>query len=242
MCKPILKVENVKKTIKKRILVDNTSFSVEKGKILALCGGNGAGKSTLLRMIVGILRPTEGLVEVNGLQWKTDRQLIAEQIGYMPDDYQFSSGLTALEHLLFWASLRKVGRERVFEVLHTIGLINVEKQAVASFSKGMRQRLLFGQAILAKPLLLIMDEPTNGLDPFWIYEFKKLVQQTKEQGYTIIFSTHQLAVAEAVADDAILLREGSVVKCASVAALKEQFGINCLEKAFMEWVSVKPLT
>lgn len=119
----------------------------------------------------------------------------------MPDDYQFNHGLSA-EDSEFWAALRKIPRRksRVEEVLALVGLEDKRKGLVNTFSKGMRQRVLFAQALLAKPPLLIMDEPTNGLDPFWMNEFVNLLQGIKKEGYSVVFSTHQLEIADKIAD------------------------------------------
>ncbi|KAJ3196769.1 hypothetical protein HK101_007791 [Irineochytrium annulatum] len=173
---------------------------MSSGQVLALCGGNGAGKSTVLRMIAGILRPTTGDVVVNNIRWLKERKHYSQQIGYMPDDYQFNQGLSAEEMLLFWASLRKVPKGRVQEVLTMVGLENQKKNRVTTFSKGMRQRVLFAQAVLSKPPLLIMDEPTNGLDPFWMQELAQLLKGIKQEGHMVVFSTHQLEIADDIAD------------------------------------------
>lgn len=122
-----LEVMGLCKSIKKQPIVEDISFRITSGQVLALCGGNGAGKSTVLRMIAGILRPTSGEVAVNNVRWLKERKRYSEQIGYMPDDYQFNQGLSAEEMLLFWASLRKVPKERVQEVLTMVGLEDQRK-------------------------------------------------------------------------------------------------------------------
>ncbi|WP_245864427.1 heme ABC exporter ATP-binding protein CcmA [Paenibacillus donghaensis] len=226
MDSPFVRVHEVSKVIKKQSLVEGISFEVAPGHVLALCGGNGAGKSTVLRMLAGILQPTIGEITVNQLRWSKDRKAYSKQLGYMPDDYQFSQGLTAEEALTFWAALRKVpGRKnRVEEVLTQVGLEDKRKVIVNTFSKGMRQRLLLAQALLAEPPLLIMDEPTNGLDPFWMNEFVKQLQQIKAAGQTVVFSTHQLEVAENTADQIVFLSHGRNVGAGSTAAIRKEHG------------------
>ncbi|GIO31225.1 MULTISPECIES: ABC transporter ATP-binding protein [Paenibacillus] len=218
----IVQVQGLSKSIKKQPIVSDISFSLKKGGILALCGGNGAGKSTVLRMLAGILQPTAGSVSVNGISREHNRRLYAEQIGYMPDDFQFQPGFAARETLLFWASLRKVSKERVEEVLAMVGLEAAGKKRVGSFSKGMRQRLLLAQALLAKPPALLMDEPTNGLDPFWTREFVRLLKQIRQDGGTMIFSTHQLEVAEELADHVVFLHRGRVAGEGSVRFFRDR--------------------
>ncbi|MCJ8012473.1 ABC transporter ATP-binding protein [Paenibacillus sp. KQZ6P-2] len=223
MDEPIVRVEGLSKQIKQQSIVSDISFSLSKGSILALCGGNGAGKSTVLRMLAGIMQPTTGETIVNNIRWKHNRRLYCQQIGYMPDDYAFNHGLTAEETMSFWASLRKVHKKRVGEVLAMVGLENVRKKRVTTFSKGMRQRVMMAQAMLAKPLLLIMDEPTNGLDPFWTREFIKLLKQLKQDGSTIVFSTHQLEAAENAADTVIFLNHGRNVGEGSVDSFLDRY-------------------
>ncbi|MBE1445771.1 ABC transporter ATP-binding protein [Paenibacillus sp. OAS669] len=232
MDKPVLRLNQVAKRIQKQQIIHSVDFTLSQGQALALCGGNGAGKSTILRMIAGILQPTSGSIEVNGVSWKQNRQGYAEQIGFMPDDYMFGQGLSAEETLSFWASLRKVPKNRVQEILSTVGLHEVRAKSVASFSKGMRQRLLFAQALLTKPSLLILDEPTNGLDPYWLESFISLVRAAKRDGHTVIFSTHQLEIAEVVADHAIFLKEGRIMEEGTVSAFHQTYGSHGLQGAF----------
>ncbi|MBU5351510.1 heme ABC exporter ATP-binding protein CcmA [Paenibacillus silvae] len=237
MHEPQVRVNGLSKRIKNQLIVDEISFELEAGHVLAVCGGNGAGKSTLLRMLAGILRPTSGEITVNSLRWAQDRKRYAHQIGYMPDDYQFSQGLTAEEALLFWASLRKLPKQRVQEVLEMVGLDSHKHKRVTTFSKGMRQRILFAQAMLAKPALLIMDEPTNGLDPFWMQEFVHLLSEIKQEGHIVVFSTHQLEVANDIADQVLFMNQGRNVGEGSTTAIREQYG--SLHAAFHHSLGLK---
>lgn len=205
-----LEVEGVRKAYGKQAVLERIDLQLQPGQAMALCGGNGAGKSTLLRMIAGIEQPTSGSIRVDGLSWRGDRRRYAERIGYMPDDYRFGQGLSALETLSFWASLRKVGPSRIAELLDRVGLSDVKHKLVSSFSKGMRQRLLFAQALLARPSLLVLDEPTNGLDPYWMHSFVELVGMAKQEGVSVLFSTHQLDIADAAADRLAFLKEGRI--------------------------------
>jgi ABC-type multidrug transport system ATPase subunit len=225
-------VSQVNKTIKGQVIVQDVSFQIPQGSIVGLCGGNGAGKSTILRLIAGILQPTSGEITVNRRHWKTDREIFAAQMGYMPDDFQFPQGMTAKEMLSFWAALRKVPEGRVQEVLELVGLADKQTKRVSTFSKGMKQRVLFVQSILAEPPLLLMDEPTNGLDPYWIKEFVKLIRQVKQEGQTVLFSTHQLDVAEELADYVIFLQDGQLCGEGSVDSCRELFGAYPLQHAF----------
>ncbi|WP_232697693.1 ABC transporter ATP-binding protein [Brevibacillus daliensis] len=228
-------VKELSKKIKGQTLVEPVNIELPAGEIMALCGGNGAGKSTILRMIVGLMRPTTGEITVDGMSWQKNRTEYANLIGYMPDQFHFGTGLTADETLRFFASLRNLSSDRVDEVLELVGLTDVRKKRVNTFSKGMQQRLLFAQAIIASPRLVVLDEPTNGLDPYWMDEFVQLVKKIKQTGSSIIFSTHQLSVAELACDSAIFLQKGQVVQSGSIAHYREKYGAQGLQGAFDEW-------
>lgn len=232
---PIVELEQVMKSMKRQQVINKLDLKVGQGQIMALCGGNGAGKSTILKMIAGILKPDSGSISVGGLCWRDNRRRYAELIGYMPDDFRFGQGLTAYETLAFWASLRGVPKQRAMEVLREVGLEDTEKKSVSSFSKGMRQRVLFAQALLARPPIVLMDEPTNGLDPYWIETFVRMVKEIAANGQTVIFSTHQLHVAEALADRIALLRGGQIELEGSSSDIRDKLGADGLQDAFAEW-------
>ncbi|WP_028562325.1 ABC transporter ATP-binding protein [Paenibacillus pinihumi] len=232
MTDPLVRFEAVHKVFKGKTVIGEVHLQAGRGEVVALCGGNGAGKSTLIRMLAGILRPTRGTITVDGLRWEDDRKRYAQQIGYMPDDYRFSAGLTALETMLFWARLRGLGKKEARELLARVGLEDTGTKPVASFSKGMRQRVLFAQVLLAKPPLIVMDEPTNGLDPFWMESFVQHVRQAAASGQTVLFSTHQLEIAEALADRLVFLRDGHVVLNSTRDELCDQQGTASLRGQF----------
>ncbi|MGG1658579.1 ABC transporter ATP-binding protein [Brevibacillus sp. NRS-1366] len=232
-----LEIDQVQKAINGKTIVQPFSLRIEPGEVVALCGGNGAGKSTILRMIVGILPPTSGTIQLNGLNWKEHRVDYLQQIGYMPDHFTFSPGLTASETITFYAALRNRSAQEAEHVLQAVGLSDHRSKRVSQFSKGMQQRLLFAQAILAKPALVILDEPTNGLDPYWMDGFVDLVRELKLAGQTVIFSTHQLQVADAIADRAIFLMNGQIMRDSPIHEYQEQYGATGLYGAFAELFS-----
>ncbi|MGJ7911187.1 ABC transporter ATP-binding protein [Neobacillus sp. LXY-1] len=207
-----LEMKGVSKTFKNKPALHPFSLTVGGGECVALCGGNGAGKSTLLDIVAGISVPSEGSVLINQVDLKKDRGSYVSFIGYMPDDFYAQETMTVTEFLSFYGALRKVKKERVQEVIHILGLETKEQDLVKHLSKGMRQRLLFGQAWLANPDVLILDEPTNGLDPYWISVFIDLLKQIKAAGTTIIFSTHMMDVAAEVADLIIFMEDGHVIE------------------------------
>lgn len=212
MVEPFVILNDVRKEIKKQVIINGFTLQLQRGQIVALCGGNGAGKSTILRMVAGIHQPTSGQIKVGGKsRWQQPLQF-ADQIGYMPDHFQFSTPMTAFEALNFWAKLKGVSTERTRQLLRDVGLADTGKKSVTLFSKGMKQRLLLAQAMLTEPPLLIMDEPTNGLDPYWLERFVEMIQHAAERGQTVLYATHQLDIAKRVSQRIVFLRNGCVVR------------------------------
>lgn len=204
--------------------LQEASFSLQAGRILALVGGNGAGKSTLIRLLTGQEKQNSGEII-----WHKP-----QAIRYMPDDVDFPSMLTAAEILQLLASLKQIGKKEQEDVLRRVALWDVRKQKVKHFSKGMRQRLNLAQSLLGEGSLLILDEPTNGLDPFWIAELKKMMLEEKARGCTVIFSTHLLAFAEEVADDVLVLHEGNILISGELEEILLQENSSSLENLWLK--------
>lgn len=215
--------------------IGEISFAIKKGEVLALCGGNGAGKSTLIKMLTGILQPTAGMIKVQGKPTHPTSERYKAFFSYMPDDMVFPGQLTGLEIIKFFASLQGIKKERVDEVLMRVGLYNDRKSLIKHYSKGMQQRLSLAQALLSNAPFLILDEPTNGLDPYWVFRFKEIINEERESGKTILFSTHILSIVEEVADTAVFLEEGKLLYHEEVEVLINQSGEYIpLEKVFFE--------
>jgi len=204
--------------------LQEASFSLQTGRVLALVGGNGAGKSTLIRLLTGQEKQKSG-----EMIWHKP-----QTIRYMPDDVDFPSMLSAIEILQLLASFKNVDKEEQENVLRRVALWDVRKQRVKQFSKGMRQRLNLAQSLLGEGSLLILDEPTNGLDPFWIAELKKLMLEEKNKGCTVIFSTHLLAFAEEVADDVLVLHEGKILISGALKEILLQEDSPSLENLWLK--------
>ncbi|MFE9278091.1 ABC transporter ATP-binding protein [Paenibacillus glucanolyticus] len=232
MSETFVQMTDVGKTIKGQIIVNQLNLKIPRGQVVALLGGNGAGKSTILRMLAGIIQPTRGDIRVGDWSWKENRRGYAELIGYMPDDYRFSPGLTARETMAFWAKLKGLTAKHGDDMLAQVGLEYTEKKTVSSFSKGMRQRVLFAQVLLGQSPLIIMDEPTNGMDPYWMQSFVEMVREAAYRGQTVLFSTHQLHIAEALADRILFLKEGAIRFEGSGEDIRQQLGSSGMEKAF----------
>lgn len=203
--KEILKTDNLCKYFKKQKAVDNVSITVRENSIYGLLGPNGAGKSTTLKMITGMLRPTNGKVLFNGHDW-TRKDL--EQIGALIEIPPLYDNLSAAENLEVRAKLLGVPKARIDEVLEIVDLQNTGRKKAGQFSMGMKQRLGIAIALLNNPKLLILDEPTNGLDPIGIQELRSLIRSFPSQGITVILSSHILSEVQLIADDIGIISNG----------------------------------
>ena len=203
--KEILKTDNLCKYFKKQKAVDNVSITVGENSIYGLLGPNGAGKSTTLKMITGMLRPTNGKVLFNGHDW-TRKDL--EQIGALIETPPLYDNLSAAENLEVRAKLLGVPKARIDEVLEIVDLQNTGRKKAGQFSMGMKQRLGIAIALLNNPKLLILDEPTNGLDPIGIQELRSLIRSFPSQGITVILSSHILSEVQLIADDIGIISNG----------------------------------
>ena len=203
--KAILKTNNLCKDFKKQKAVNNVSITVRENSIYGLLGPNGAGKSTTLKMITGMLRPTSGKVLFNGHDWNRKD---LEQIGALIETPPLYDNLSAVENLEVRAKLLNVPKARINEVLEIVDLQNTGRKKAGQFSMGMKQRLGIAIALLNNPKLLILDEPTNGLDPIGIQELRSLIRSFPSQGITVILSSHILSEVQLIADDIGIISNG----------------------------------
>ena len=206
-----IEVSNVSKKYKDRMLVDDVSFTVEKGKILGIVGLNGSGKTVLLKCICGLMDYRGGTITVNGkvigkdCEYPANMGVIIETPGFLP----YHSGYKNLEYL---ASLRKkISKQDIKDVLIKVGLAGEEKKLVAKYSLGMRQRLGIAQAIMENPELLILDEPMNGLDKDGIAEVRKLLLEMKAEGKTMIITSHNEEDIKVLCDKVVEMDKGKMV-------------------------------
>ena len=199
----VLEVKNVSKKAKDFQILRNVSFSLKKGEIVGLIGPNGAGKTSIMKILTGLTRKYQGTIAFHDVQ----------NVGCMietPNFYPYWSGKQNLE---YFAKLNGVGKERVEELLKLLGLYEAKEKKVRTYSLGMRQRLGIAQALLTQPNILILDEPTNGLDPEGIYEIREYIRKiARENQITVLISSHLLSELEKLCDRAILLKKGEIVK------------------------------
>ncbi|MBP1863581.1 ABC-2 type transport system ATP-binding protein [Clostridium tetanomorphum] len=204
----IIKTNNVSKKFKKTYGIKDLSMSVKKNSVYGLLGPNGAGKSTLLKMITGIIRPTSGEILFNNHPW-TRKDLL--NIGSLIESPPLYENLTAFENLKVRATLMGISTNKCNEVLQKMDLIDAKNKKTSDFSLGMKQRLGIALALLNNPKLLVLDEPTNGLDPFGIEELRKMIRTLAESGISVIISSHILGEVQQVADDIGILYNGSLL-------------------------------
>lgn len=203
----ILKTTNLCKNFKGQTAVNNVSLNIQRNSVYGLLGPNGAGKSTILKMLTGILRPTSGEIEFDGYAWnRSDLQSIGALIE-MPPLYE---NLTAYENLKVRTLALGLPDARIEEVLRIVDLTDTRKKKSGHFSLGMKQRLGIALALLSSPKLLILDEPTNGLDPIGIQELRELICSFPAHGITVILSSHILSEVEQIADHIGIISAGKL--------------------------------
>ena len=200
-----IQVQKLRKSYKDREVLKNISFEIKEGSICGLLGINGAGKSTIMKIIFGLENADSGEVIFNG-----GKNAGIYEIGALIETPAIYMNLTAFDNLKTRALLYDISDERINEVLNLIGLSNTGKKKAGSFSLGMKQRLGLGMAIITRPDLLILDEPTNGLDPDGIKELLNLMISLKKSGMTILLSSHQLYEVSKVADKIVILHDGQI--------------------------------
>jgi ABC-2 type transport system ATP-binding protein len=221
----MIQVQNLKKTFGPKVAVDDVSFTVEKGEVLGFLGPNGAGKSTTMRMITGFIPPSDGAVSIGGFNVAEHPIAAKRLIGYLPENAPSYADMTVNGFLRFAAELRGFSGEAkekaVQRVVEMCFLDQVLEQSVETLSKGYRHRTCFAQSIIHDPEVLIMDEPTEGLDPNQKHEVRTLIRRMGEKK-AIIFSTHILEEVEAVCSRAIIIDRGKIVANGTPRELKER--------------------
>jgi ABC transporter related len=232
----VLEVKNINKFFGKKQILKDISFDIEEGEILGFVGPNGSGKTTTIKIILGLQKASSGEVYINGENVKENFEKAIRKVGAIvesPDMYMYLSGL---DNLKLVANYYNISHDKIDSIVEFVGLKDRIKDTVSKYSLGMRQRLGIAQAILNKPNLLIVDEPTNGLDPSGIIEFRKMLKElAKKEKMSIFISSHNLAEIENICDKVLLINEGEIV---SLDVLHEK---NDKDKYKLELNSTKKL-
>jgi ABC-2 type transport system ATP-binding protein len=210
----VIEVKNITKKYGNFTAVDNINFKIEEGEIIGLLGPNGAGKSTTMNMITGYIEPTEGEIIVNGYDISKKPKKAKAQIGYMPEGVPLYSDLTVKEFVTYMAELKKVDRktrkEKVEKIIEQTGLKDVEKKLTRNLSRGYKQRVSMAGALVGEPKILILDEPTVGLDPKQITEIRALIKELGKT-HTVILSSHILSEVSQICNKVIIINKGKIV-------------------------------
>jgi ABC-2 type transport system ATP-binding protein len=237
---PAVELINVTKRYGELVAVNKANLTIETGEIFALLGPNGSGKSTTLKMLMGLLQPTEGSVQVLGLDVQKDPIAVKKQVGYVPESPDVYEFLTGIEYLDFIGDIYGVPaaekKQRITEYLKALQLEGREGDMINSYSDGMKKKISLISAFLHKPRLLILDEPLNALDPRSARIVKDYLHSLKTQGVTTILSTHVLEIAEAVCDRIGIMYQGSILALGSMAELREEASLpsSGLEEIFLK--------
>ncbi|ELZ21508.1 ABC transporter [Haloterrigena salina JCM 13891] len=220
---PAITVDNLTKSYGQTLALEDLSFQVQEGEVFGFLGPNGAGKSTTINVILDFIRPTAGRVEVLGLDAQANSREIRSRTGVLPEGVETYDRLTARQHLEF-AIDSKGSDDDPEALLERVGLVDAIDKKAGGFSKGMSQRLMLAMALVGQPDLLILDEPSTGLDPNGAREMREIVREENERGATVFFSSHIMEQVEAVCDRVGILRDGEMVAVDTVEGLRDSVG------------------
>lgn len=228
----MIEVKNVTKKYGKVVAVDNISFTINEGEIVGLLGPNGAGKSTTMNMITGFIEQTEGEIVIDGYDMLKKPKKAKKEIGYMPEGVPLYTDLTVKEFVTYMAEIKNVDKktrkEKVQKIIEQTGLKDVEKKLIRNLSRGYKQRVSMAGALVGEPKILILDEPTVGLDPKQITEIRNLIKELGKT-HTVILSSHILSEVSQICNKVIIINKGKIVAIDTPEKLEEKVSNkNCI--------------
>ncbi|WP_139423129.1 ABC transporter ATP-binding protein [Chryseobacterium mulctrae] len=229
-----LQVINLTKKFGEQTALNNININIDKSEIIGLLGPNGAGKSTLMKSIVGALKIDEGEIIFNGKNISEYEIESKKNIGFLPENNPLYLEMYIKEYLQFVANIHKISEARVDEVIELVGITPEKSKKIGQLSKGYKQRVGLAQAIIHQPDLLILDEPTNGLDPNQILEIRNVVKEIGKEK-TVLLSTHIMQEVEALCTRVILIHQGNIIQDCNINNFKGRF--NSLEEAFASYTA-----
>jgi len=214
-----IQVQGVTKKFRSLVAVDHLNLTVKKGESLAILGPNGAGKTTLVEMIEGIQKPDSGSIQLLGLNWKNNEKELRKLLDLSLQETQFIDRMKVYEIILLFASFYNVSKERCNTVLMKIDLVSKKFDYVGNLSGGQKQRLALGLAILNDPAILLLDEPTTGLDPAARKEIWDILKELKNQGSTLVLTTHYMEEAETLCERIVIMHQGKIIADGNLESL-----------------------
>lgn len=237
----MLKLINLCKSFKKSKVVDNLSFTVDKGEIVGLLGENGAGKTTTLRMISTMLEISEGEIKVNDIDVKSDPEKVRKEIGILfGGDVGLYDRLSGRENIRYFANLygmnNKEANKRIDELAKNFEMEDYIDKPVGKYSRGMKQKISIARSIVHNPSVMLFDEPTTGLDVSAARTIQDFILKCKEENKIILFSSHSMKEVEKLCDRAVIIHKGKLIENCTLSQLKEKYGDNDLEETFLKLI------
>ena len=230
-----LYIQNLTKKFGDQVALNGINISIDQNEIIGLLGPNGAGKSTLMKCIVGIHHFDEGQIVFNGNDILEEEIASKKNIGFLPENNPLYLDMYVKESLQFLANIHQISKSRIEEVIDLVGLTPEKNKKIGQLSKGYQQRVGLAQAIMHEPDLLILDEPTNGLDPNQIIEIRNVIKKIGEEK-TVLFSTHIMQEVEALCTRVILIHQGNILQDCAIEDFKGKF--SSLEEAFANYTVI----
>ncbi|MDD3224427.1 MAG: ABC transporter ATP-binding protein [Clostridium sp.] len=240
--KNVISMKNVRKDFKGNTALKDVSFSVEEGEIFGFLGPSGAGKTTTIKLLTSQLIPTSGEIKVFGKDVYSSKRDIFKNIGVLSDTNGVYERLSVKDNLMLYADINNVSKKNVEEILDKVGMSGEAKKQAKKLSKGMKQRLMLARAIIHKPKLLFLDEPTSSLDPGTALEVHKLLEELNRMGTTIFLTTHNMEEADKLCNRVAFLNSGEIVEIGNPKALKLEYmtdDIKILLKGKSEEIIIK---
>ena len=233
-----LHIINLSKKFGEQTALNAINIEINSNEIIGLLGPNGAGKSTLMKSVAGVLKIEEGEIIFNGKDIRENEIETKKKIGFLPENNPLNGEMYVKEYLNFVADLHKISKQRIDEVIDLVGITPEKSKKISQLSKGYQQRVGLAQAILHQPDLLILDEPTNGLDPNQIIEIRNIIKEMGKEK-TVILSTHIMQEVEALCSRVILIHQGNIVQDCNIEEFKGKF--SSLEEAFASYTMSKQI-
>ena len=226
MSEPTIRLQGIGKRFGRQWAVRGVDLALREGECVGLVGHNGAGKSTLIKLMLGLIRPSEGSVRVLGDDPASGHAVVRQALGYLPENVALHPSMTGLETITFYARLKRQDRTSCGALLERVGLTAAARQRVGTYSKGMRQRLGLAQALLGNPRALLLDEPTTGLDPALRQSFYAILRTLRDAGATVLLSSHALAELEGEVDRVVVMNRGQKMADGNISELRRLAGIR----------------